>query len=212
MKTKFYRIANFPNVIGCIDGVLIGIQTPYQDEASYVCRKGFHALNVQAIADAEMKFINVVIRWPGSTHDSFILTNSNISNELEQRNNGWLLGDSGYALKNWLMTPFMHPVNVQQQRYNSAHARTRNIVERSFGVLKSRFRCLDRSGCHLSYQPKKTVHIIGACFSLHNFATEKKMPVPNHDDDDNHDDENNVAMQQPAGRAQEIRNHIASRF
>ncbi|XP_053381130.1 putative nuclease HARBI1 isoform X2 [Mercenaria mercenaria] len=188
MKTKFYRIANFPNVIGCIDGVLIGIQTPYQDEASYVSRKGFHALNVQAIADAEMKFINVVIRWPGSTHDSFILTNSNISNELEQRNNGWLLGDSGYALKNWLMTPFMHPVNVQQQR------------------------CLDRSGGHLSYQPKKAVHIIGACFSLHNFATEKKMPVPNHDDDDNHDDENNVAMQQPAGRAQEIRNHIASRF
>jgi hypothetical protein len=54
--------------------------------------------------------------------------------------NGWLLGDSGYPLKKWLMTPLINSANLQEQRNNNFHCETRNAVERSFGVLKSRFR------------------------------------------------------------------------
>jgi hypothetical protein len=42
--------------VGAVDGTLIPIQGPSQDEAAYVCRKGFHALNVQAVVDAEMRY------------------------------------------------------------------------------------------------------------------------------------------------------------
>ena len=45
------------------------------------------------------RFTNIVVKWPGSTHDSFILNNSG-KPDVMTGINGWLLGDSGYALKN----------------------------------------------------------------------------------------------------------------
>ena len=57
-------------------------------------------------------------------------------------NEGWLLGDSGYPLKNWLITPLATPANPQELRFQKAHCKTRNTVERAFGVLKQRFRYL----------------------------------------------------------------------
>ena len=56
IKQDFHAIARFPNIVGAIDGTLIPIQgmsTP--DEPSYVCRKQFHALNIMAITDAELR-------------------------------------------------------------------------------------------------------------------------------------------------------------
>lgn len=74
-------------------------------------------------------FTNIVARWPGSTHDSFIFTNSNIGQRLESQphaiEDGWLLGDSGYPCKPYLMTPYLNPSNAKQEAYNKAHTGTR---------------------------------------------------------------------------------------
>lgn len=42
--------------------------------------------------------MNIVAKWPGSTHDSFILENSALKDMFERGAipEGWLLGDSGY--------------------------------------------------------------------------------------------------------------------
>ena len=57
IKEEFYEIARFPNVVGAIDGTLIPIMGMTGDEEpAFVCRKGFHALNVQAVVDANMRF------------------------------------------------------------------------------------------------------------------------------------------------------------
>lgn len=82
----------------------------------------------------------MVTKWPGSTHDSFMLNNSALKERMEQHEDGLLLGDSGYPLKPWLMTPFNNPSHDSETRYNASHGKTRNIIERAFGVLKSRFR------------------------------------------------------------------------
>ena len=73
-------------------------------------------------------FTNIVARWPGSTHDSFVFNNSRIGQRLEGQphslENGLLLGDSGYPCKPFLMTPYLNPITAQQEAYNKAHTST----------------------------------------------------------------------------------------
>ncbi|XP_054167338.1 putative nuclease HARBI1 [Oppia nitens] len=146
-KEDFYKLKRFPNVIGAIDGTHVEILAPPQNiEADYVNRKFRHTINVQAVANARLEFIDIVAKYPGRTHDAFIWQNSGLRRQLQQRPNiGWLLGDSGYPLEPQLMTPLSEPRTPAQIRYNTAHMSTRNVVERAFGVLKMRFRCLDQT-------------------------------------------------------------------
>ena len=101
IKQCFHDYGQFPNTIGAIDGTLIPIKKPSEDEHLYVSRKGFHAINVQAIAAPSRKFLSVVAQYPGGTHDSYIWQNCAIARKFEDREigRGWLLGDSGYALR-----------------------------------------------------------------------------------------------------------------
>jgi len=43
----------------------------------------------------------------------------------------WLLGDSGYPLEPWLLTPFSNPNNDNYQMFNNAHSKARSTVELS---------------------------------------------------------------------------------
>uniref|UniRef100_A0A8W8M703 DDE Tnp4 domain-containing protein n=1 Tax=Magallana gigas TaxID=29159 RepID=A0A8W8M703_MAGGI len=58
------------------------------DEHLYVCRKGFHSINVQAVVDADLRFTNAVCKFPGATHDAFILQNSSLPNLIESLQDG----------------------------------------------------------------------------------------------------------------------------
>ena len=56
VKADFYNIAQFPNCVGAVDGTLIpikGMSGP--QEVAFVCRKNFHALNIQAVSDSKMR-------------------------------------------------------------------------------------------------------------------------------------------------------------
>lgn len=50
-------------------------------------------------------------------------------------------GDSGYALRPWLLTPFLNvEANTPEYRFNEVFCRARSTIERCNGVLKMRFR------------------------------------------------------------------------
>jgi DDE superfamily endonuclease len=70
----------------------------------------------------------------------------------------------------WMMTPLHNPVTNAERQYQAAHTKTRCAIERAFGLLKSRFRCLDDSGGILCYSPQKVCHITVACCVLHNLC------------------------------------------
>ena len=59
--------------------------------------------------------------------------------------------------------------------------KTRNIIERSFGLLKSCFRCIDTSGGTLLYTPLKCCDIVIAVVVLHNLCIIHHLPLPAND-------------------------------
>ena len=58
MKTAFQAVANFPNVIGCVDCTHIKITAPIVNEHEYVHRKNDHTINVQLICDHDALIMN----------------------------------------------------------------------------------------------------------------------------------------------------------
>ncbi|KAG0717456.1 putative nuclease HARBI1 [Chionoecetes opilio] len=86
--------------------------------------------------------------------------------------------DNGYHLESFVMTPVKHPTTIPEEWYNRGHTRTRVTVEQTFGILKSRFRCLHKSGGALQYTPLKCCKIIASCLLLHNRCVRHGVPEP----------------------------------
>eukprot|EP00102_Acyrthosiphon_pisum_P018794 XP_016656004.1 PREDICTED: putative nuclease HARBI1 [Acyrthosiphon pisum] len=85
------------------------------------------------------------------------------------------VGDSGYPLRPWLLTPITHLTTAAEELYNNKQMSTRSSIERCNGVLKIRFRCLFKDRV-LHYKPKKSSQIINACVVLHNMCIEHNVP------------------------------------
>ncbi|XP_066590579.1 putative nuclease HARBI1 [Prorops nasuta] len=166
---KFSSISNFSNVIGAIDCTHIMITNPggpYGE--TFRNRKGWFSFNVQVVGGPNLEIMDIVIRHPGSAHDSLIFDRSAVRARFERNElNGILLGDNGYANKTYLLTPVLNPVTDNENRYNTAHIKTRNTVERLFGVWKRRFSCL-----HSGLRTKliTSAATIAACAVLHNIS------------------------------------------
>ncbi|KAJ1212879.1 hypothetical protein NDU88_000522 [Pleurodeles waltl] len=94
------------------------------------------------------------------------------------------VGDSGYPNLSWLLTPVRNPRTRAEERYNEAHGRTKRVIERTFGLLKARFRCLHLTGGSLFYSPKKVCQIIAACCMLHTLALRQQVPFLQEDGPD----------------------------
>ncbi|GLV38130.1 uncharacterized protein CBL_10097 [Carabus blaptoides fortunei] len=72
-----------------------------------------------------------------------------------------------YPCRRYLLTPIRASHNQAEVRYNRAHIRTRNVVERCFGVWKGRFPGLT---CDLRTKLSTTLKITVATAVLHNIA------------------------------------------
>jgi hypothetical protein len=99
VKQRFYSYGGMPGVIGCIDGTHIPLYRPSNNAEAevYRCRKSFFSINTQVVSGPDHKIYDVVARWPGSTHDSRIFSNSRLKSRFENGElSGLLLGDSGY--------------------------------------------------------------------------------------------------------------------
>ncbi|XP_045493505.1 putative nuclease HARBI1 [Colias croceus] len=91
----------------------------------------------------------------------------------------WLLGDSGYPQRAWLMTPILNAEpGSRAEVYTTRHLQARNCIERCFGVLKARWRCLLKHRT-LHYHPRVASEVTIACCVLHNIALDAKLPPPN---------------------------------
>ncbi|XP_042861107.1 putative nuclease HARBI1 [Penaeus japonicus] len=115
-----------------------------------------------------------VIGWPGSAHDARIFNESQLCQRLQGGHyRGFLLGDNGYPCRSYLLTPFLSPRSDKERNYNFSHIRTRNTIERAFGVLKRRFAVLSIP-MRIALETSKKAII--ACAVLHNIAVLYRVP------------------------------------
>jgi hypothetical protein len=136
-------------------------------------RKGWFSFNVQTISSHDLRITDIVARYPGSSHDSFIFKNSKINERFQagEFKKGILLGDGGYGLQPYLMTPLRDPITNAEKLYNESHIRTRNTVERQYGVWKRRFPCLSLG---MRFKLETQAIVIIATAILHNFCIKQK--------------------------------------
>lgn len=178
-KMEFFRVAGMPGVIGAMDGTLVKIQEVggQQNKTDFFSRKQFYAINTQIVCDANANVLDIVARWPGSTHDQTIFLNSSIFNRFllgEFDRNGhhsFLLADGGYRSESFVATPLRHTTRQRtraENLYQNAHISTRNVVERFNGQWKKRFPCL---WIGMRFRKLETIlNVIVATAVLHNIS------------------------------------------
>lgn len=187
-KTEWLQRFNFPSAFGAIDCTHIPIMKPTQYGDDYVNRKGFCSINVQATCNSKEIFTSIDAQWPGSVHDSRVLSNSSIFQLLNNTPaNAVILGDSGYALSPWLMTPYNNARTPEEIAYNRLHAKERVIIERCFGQLKKRFPILQHP---IRVALEKVPSIIVSCVILHNIAKYLQDDLPWDETEHENDNEN----------------------
>ncbi|XP_049314076.1 putative nuclease HARBI1 [Bactrocera dorsalis] len=175
IKMGFHNKFGIKGVIGAIDCTHVAIIGPSSSSNviphEYMNRKGYYSINVEAICDDKLIFRHLNARFPGSCHDSGIWRTSPARIKLlRQHVSGsfkWLLDDSGYRLEPGLLTPTSNPSAPNEFLYNRIHIKARNIIERTFGVLNSRFRCLSKERV-LRYTPSNAAFLVYTCSIFHN--------------------------------------------
>lgn len=176
ISDSFEEIALLPGCIGAIDGTHIEVKPPADDMDSYRNRLHYYSVVLQAVCDPEMVFTSCYAGYPGSVHDARVFRNSTLALEAATHQNvlyprqTYLVGDGAYPLEQWLMVPVKqrgHPLTWQERDYNTDHAKTRNVIERAFRLLKCRWRKL----LYLDLDtPEDYPTLIIACCVLHNIC------------------------------------------
>ena len=108
--------------VGAIDGCHIPIAAPVLNHTDYYNRKGWYLMILQGVVDANYRFLDICVGWPGSVHDARVFAHSPLYKKITEEEllpnkklniNGtevplYLIGDSAYPRQTWLLKPFPH--------------------------------------------------------------------------------------------------------
>lgn len=192
------------NVLGAIDGTHVRIEKPSSNVRDYINRKKYFSICLQAVVDANMRFTNIYCGEPGSLHDSRVLRRSPLyqtaSNNQAMLFPGetFLIGDAAYPSLPWLVPPYKDNGHLtpQQVEFNYMISSTRMSVEKTFGLLKGRFR---RIKFFSEYRELSfiTNTVVAACI-LHNYCIDKNdtYDFPEYQDE-NVDNLHNNLVEEP---------------
>ena len=75
----FYGTASFPHVLGAIDCMHVQLVPTPATAHIYCNHSDTYFINVQAIVDCKGQLTNVVAKYPGSAHDSYIFRHSTVN-------------------------------------------------------------------------------------------------------------------------------------
>lgn len=100
-------IKGFPLCCGAIDGTLVKIEAPKENDIQYVDRHGQHSLNVQGLAGPDFRFFSLNAKWPGSVNDARVFRNSALCAKFEGGfrpfDGAVIIGDDIYPANDFLL-------------------------------------------------------------------------------------------------------------
>ena len=136
----------------------------------------------------DCRFIDVSVGVPGRVHDARALRKSALwETGLQKCGHGQylLLADAAFPIQRWTMTRYRnsHHLTQQQTLYNHVLSSKRQVVERSFGLLKRRFRRL-KYGLHIIDIEELNSLILAVC-CLHNLCILWDTDADFDDEEDN---------------------------
>jgi hypothetical protein len=200
---KYYPF--FKDCIGAFDGTHIPAVIGADARDAFINRKGFTSQNVLGVVNFDMTFSYILAGWEGCAHDGRVLADAKTKGMLLPRGK-YYLGDAGYALSSSCLTPYRgvryhlkewesgeRRPQSPQELFNLRHSSLRNVIERSFGVVKKRFPILNNMP---AYPFPVQVELVMCCFYLHNFI---RVTQVYEDEFDNwtRADEEEASRQQP---------------
>ncbi|GAV85951.1 LOW QUALITY PROTEIN: DDE_4 domain-containing protein, partial [Cephalotus follicularis] len=156
----------FKNCLGALDGTYIHVNA-----LNYI------TTNVLGVSSQDMQFIYILPGWEGSAADSRVLRDAISRNGLRVPQGHCYLCDASYSNVQGFLVPYRgqryHLIefrhgpnpNTHEEFFNMKHSAARNVIERTFGLLKGRWAIL-RS--RTWYPVKTQCRIIFACALLHN--------------------------------------------
>ncbi|XP_033102408.1 protein ALP1-like [Anneissia japonica] len=187
---QFRTKCKFPQVAGVIDCCHVLIKPPKDSPEDYFNQNQFYSVVLQAVVDADGKFINTDVGQPGSVHDARVFSLSSLSRKLSSRTlfnpnptilvEGQeipllILGDSPYPLLPNLMKGYsdLERLTNDQMQFNMKISSAHVVVERTFSRLKGRWQIFNKT----SYNQLDYIRpLVNACCTLHNICERNGDP------------------------------------
>lgn len=181
---------NFPNCVGAVDGKHVRIHCPPHSGTMFFNYKKYFSLSLLAVADANYKLITVDIGAYGKQSDGGTFRESALYNNILSVAHKWpkpkeipgtsfhvpfvLVGDEAFPLLENLMRPFpAASLATEQREFNKRLSRARTVVERTFGILASKWRILRKD---IETSLDHAEHIVQCICVLHNVIIDKDGP------------------------------------
>ena len=163
----------YDGCVGAIDGWLCCINAPSVHNPTdyhsghYHC----HGVNVQAVCDANLRFIYFAVAAPGRTNDARAFNNClQLRTWLDSLPEKYfLIGDNAYTLKKTMLIPFSGAAKhiTYNRTFNFYLSQLRIRVEMSFGRLTTKWRIFRRN---LDQNVVNVALICRVAARLHNFV------------------------------------------
>ena len=176
----------FNNCVAAKDGMLVWTNKPSEkmDDMGigngkfFSGRKSKFGLNMQAICDANRRFVDVYVGHPGSASDYTMWLESPVR-KLIEKTPGFLCpglviyGDNAYVNTMTTVSPFKAVSSGPKDAFNFYHSQLRITIEGAFGSLVHRWGCL-RKPLPMNFRVSKMSRLVVALCKLHNFCIDCK--------------------------------------
>lgn len=185
----FYKLWNFPNCMGTIDGKHVKIFCPEHSGSMYFNYKKHFSIVLQGLVDANYKFTSIDVGNYGKQSDGGTFRSSGLflklsTGELKIPNDKPLpnsnitvpyviIGDEAYPLLPHLMKPFSRDnfLQADESYYNYRLSRARRTVECAFGILFAKWRLLATS---IQTSVELADYIVKCICLLHNLIIDRE--------------------------------------